>query len=181
MSEELSKQEIIKLAAEIGARTAMDRIKQERLAERNKMKDRRHRNTKLLLENYRDFKMHSQKAVFAVEQATNAIDILELMWDPSHHSEAVIESIKKNAVKTKIIMAHVDAMLSVYQKLCQDSSDPADMRKYDTLVFRYISDTPMTCKEIAEVNHLEIRTVYRDLEEAIQKMECLIFGLDVME
>ena len=55
------------------------------------------------------------------------------------------------------------------------------MRKYNTLLFRYISDTPMTCKEIAEVNHLEIRTVYRDLDEAIQKMECLIFGLDVME
>lgn len=180
MGKELSEQDIVKLAAEVGAKTALDRINQERFAERNKLKDRRRRNTTLLLENYREFKIHAQRAVFSVERAINVIDILELMWDPSHNSEAVIESIKKNAVRTKVIMAHIDAMLCAYKKLCEESGNPADMRKYNTLFLRYISDVPMTCKEIAEINHLEIRTVYRDVDEAIRKMECLLFGLDIL-
>lgn len=63
MSEEkLNQQEIVKLAAEAGAKAAMETLEKERQRDRREMADRRLRNTKLLLRNYRVFCAHVDNA-----------------------------------------------------------------------------------------------------------------------
>ena len=48
----------LQIAAEVGARTALDRFEEEKQREAKELMDSRLRNTKLLLRNYRLFKAH---------------------------------------------------------------------------------------------------------------------------
>lgn len=69
--------EIVKLAAEAGAKAAMETLEKERQRDRKEVADRRLRNTKLLLRNYRVFQAHVANAVFEVEEYESPEEILE--------------------------------------------------------------------------------------------------------
>ena len=67
----------IQRGVEVGTRAAMEYLEEEKKAQRKGRYDRRLRNTRLLLKNYRAFKGHAQDAVFNAKQAKeSAIDIL---------------------------------------------------------------------------------------------------------
>lgn len=172
----LEPSEIIKLAAAEGARAALDKYKQEQKKLLTKVNDKRLHNTKLLLENYRDFKQCSENAKYSVEQAEDSIDFLDLMWDPYNRSDLEIESIKISAVKTTIMVAHIDGMLKTLEKLSSHSE--MDMRKYNILFDRYIADVPLSINKIAKKYNIERRTVYYDIDIAVSRMAKLIFGID---
>ena len=55
--------EIIRLAAEVGAKAAMDRLDKERSKDLEEKVDRRLHNTRLLLQNYKLFRQHAENAV----------------------------------------------------------------------------------------------------------------------
>lgn len=172
----LEPSEIIKLAAAEGARAALDKYKQEQQKELLKINDKRLHNIRMLLENYRDFKQCSENATYNVEQAEDSIDFLDLMWDPYNRSDLEVESIKVSAVKTTIMVAHIDGMLKTLEKL--SSHNEMDMRKYNILFDRYIADVPLSINKIAKKYNIERRTVYYDIDTAVARMAKLIFGID---
>lgn len=172
----LEPSEIIKLAAAEGARAALDKYQQEQQKELSKINDKRLHNIRMLLENYRDFKQCSENATYNVEQAEDSIDFLDLMWDPYNRSDLEVESIKVSAVKTTIMVAHIDGMLKTLEKL--SSHNEMDMRKYNILFDRYIADVPLSINKIAKKYNIERRTVYYDIDTAVARMAKLIFGID---
>lgn len=172
----LEPSEIIKLAAAEGAKAALDKYKQEQQKELSKINDKRLHNIRMLLENYRDFKQYSENATYNVEQAEDSIDFLDLMWDPYNRSDLEVESIKVSAVKTTIMVAHIDGMLKTLEKL--SSHNEMDMRKYNILFDRYIADVPLSINKIAKKYNIERRTVYYDIDTAVARMAKLIFGID---
>lgn len=175
------KETIIKLAAEIGAKAAMEALEKERSKATKGRYDRRLRNTKLLLKNYRMFKKHQFNAIYQATQADKkAIDILDLMWDPNNRSEMIVESIKKSAVRTSIIMNHIDEMLEIYKSICDNSGKQENMRRYRVLIAMYISNGNSTAEHIAITENIDTRTVYKDLDAACAKMSALIFGVDFL-
>ena len=150
---------------------------------RSKAKPSKGKTTKdLKMQNfyYRDFKSYSDNAKYTAEQAEDAIDILDMMWDPNNRSDLVIESIKASAVRTKIIMAHIDGMLNTYKELCERSTDPIQYRRYAILFDRYISDEQPTMDEIAAKYNIDKRTAYLDLDTATKRVAKLVFGIDYM-
>lgn len=173
-----TQEEIIKAAAQAGAEAALKTFADERKKEKQKRRDKRLKNTKLLLTNYRNFKEHSTKAIYDAEHSEDVIEIMDLMWDPNNRSEQLVESIKRSAVRTNIIMAHIENMLNTYCELCEKSKNPADKRKYNVLYERYISDEKYTIDEIASHHNIDPRTVYLDIEAATNVMAVLIFGVD---
>ena len=173
-----TQEELIKAAAKAGAEAALATLEKERQKESRNRRDKRLKNTKLLLSNYRNFKEYSINAIYAAEQAEDIIEILDLMWDPNNRSEQIVESIKKSAVRTKIIMTHIEGMLNTYREICEKSKNPTDMRKYKVLYDRFISDEPHTIDEIAQKHSIEPRTVYLDIDAAVNVMAVLIFGVD---
>ena len=177
-NQNLTQEEIIRQAAKAGAEAALATLEKERQKESRNRRDKRLKNTKLLLSNYRNFKEYSINAIYAAEQAEDIIDLLDLMWDPNNRSEQIVESIKKSAVRTKIIMTHIEGMLNTYRDICEKSKNPTDMRKYEVLYDRYISDEQYTINEIAEKHNIEPRTVYLDIDAAVNVMAVLIFGVD---
>lgn len=172
----LEPSEIIKLAAAEGAKAALDKYKQEQQKELSKINDKRLHNIRMLLENYRDFKQCSENATYNVEQAEDSIDFLDLMWDPYNRSDLEVESIKVSAVKTTIMVAHIDGMLKTLETL--SSHNEMDMRKYNILFDRYIADVPLSINKIAKKYNIERRTVYYDIDTAVARMAKLIFGID---
>ena len=175
------KELVVKLAAEIGAKTALETFNKERLKEENRRSDQRYQNTKLLLENYRDLKAYSKNAVYSAYHSEDVIKVLDLMWDPHNKIEVTIESIKKSAVKTQIIMAHINSMLKVYEDISNTSPNPTEIRKYNILIDRYIGDDIITIEKIADKYSIDVRTAFRDLSEAITRMGKLLFGIDMMK
>lgn len=170
--------EIVRLAAIEGARAAIDQLKKEEAKRQKKINDRRAGNTKLLLKNYRDFKAYASNAKYRIEEAEDAIDYLDLMWDPHNKSELVVESIKASAIKTSIIMAHIDGMIECYRRLCYFSHNELDERRFNILYDRYIADDGLSMQEIAVKYCIDERTAYMDLNFAIQRMTKLVFGID---
>lgn len=165
------------IAGKAGAKAAAEFITQERKREKESRYDRRLGNTKLLLENYRMFKEHCARAVFDSSQLNeNAIDILDLMW--GRDGDVFVESIKKSAQRTQIILRHIDEMLDAYAGLCKLSGREEEMRRMRAVFALYIENPGKTIQEISELENVNTSTIYRDIAIATEKLTGLIFGLD---
>ena len=172
--------ELVKVAAETGAKAAMEQMDKERQKAQKSRANRRLHNTKLLLRNYRMFSEHISNSIFeeVPAESENAIDILDLMCERPNKEELYVESIKRSVTRTRIIMAHVDEMLSIYGTYCNMSARPEEQRRYRVLYAMYIAPAAATIDEIAAEEGIDKRTVYKDIDAAVEKLSALIFGID---
>lgn len=173
---------IYERSAEIGAQEAMKRFEQERKSDTGKRADRRLRNTKLLLRNYRMLKKHAENSVFRRAQMDeSAFDILESMMK-SRDNDVIISSIKDSAARTAIMVSHVEAMLGLYAAFCEKSPNKEiERRRYDVVWDMYIADDTLSAKEIAKKKNMSKENVYVDLRVAVERLAALIFGVDGLD
>lgn len=176
-SEELS--DIYEKAASIGAKEALKVFRTEREREYGGRADRRLRNTKLLLKNYHMLKEHAENSVFGrTQMEESALDILESMMS-MYDNEVIIESIKRSATRTAIIVSHIDVMFRLYRSYCEHSSSrEIDLRRYEVAWDTYMADKVLTVKEVAEKYNISTRNVYEDIKVATRRLSALIFGVD---
>lgn len=175
----MTMEEIIELAT----KTAISVYDQQKKAEVKEKHDRRLRSTKMLLENYRSFSSYNDNAVSNLYDALkideDIYSVLELMEGRERVSSDVkIDSIEKGVLRTKIMMAHVDAMLEIYKRNCETSPYPEEMRRYRVIYDMYLGEEEKRAEQIAEEECCDIATVYRDKKNAILKLTALIFGID---
>ena len=169
----------IQRGIETGTKAAMDYLTEEKKTQQKGRYDRRLRNTRLLLKNYRTFKQHAQGAVFNAKKAKeNAVDILDGLDDFAFDDGLYIESIKRSQQRTIIIIRHIDEMLKYYRIACEQSGREDEMRCYRIIMATYIDDDKKTAEEIAETENIERRTVYKNINTAIKPISALIFGVD---
>lgn len=166
-------------AAAIGAKEALKTFEQERKKEQGKRADRRLRNTKLLLRNYHMLKEHAENSVFGrTQMEESALDILESMMS-LYDNEVIMESIKRSATRTAIIVSHIETMFGLYEIYCERSANPEiDTRRYEVAWDMYMAAQPLSVKEIAEKYNISKDSVYSDLRIAVERLTALIFGVD---
>lgn len=171
--------DIYEKSAAIGAREALKTFEQERKKECAKRADRRLRNTKLLLRNYHMLKENAENSVFGrTQMEESAADILESMMS-MYDNEVIIESIKRSATRTAVIVTHIETMLGLYAAYCDKAADRRiETRRYEVLWDLYIADEALSVKEVAEKQHISMDTVYTDRRMAVEKLSALIFGID---
>lgn len=171
--------DIYEKAAAIGAKEALKTFEQERKKEQGKRADRRLRNTKLLLRNYHMLKEHAENSVFGRTQIEeSALDILESMMN-LYDNEVIIESIKRSATRTAIIVSHIETMFGLYDAYCDKSSNKdIDRRRYEVVWDKYMAEPVLTVKEIAAKHNMSKENVYSDLRVAEERLTALIFGVD---
>ncbi len=171
--------EIYEKAAAVGAKEALKRFEEERKKEFEKRADRRLRNTKLLLRNYHMLKEHAESSVFGrTQMKESALDILESMMS-IYDNEVIIESIKRSASRTAIIVSHIETMFDLYAAYCEKSSNrEIDVRRYEVVWNMYMADHVLSAKEVAEKMHMSKDNVYADLRVAIERLTALLFGVD---
>lgn len=169
--------ETIRIAAEAGAKAAMDRLDRERAKSRAERVDRRLHNTKLLLKNYRLFKKHAENAVYEVNQLDESVfDVLELM--ERNTSTDFSASIKSSAARTAMLVQHIEVMLGLYQAYCERSAKPEDMRRWRVVQALYIDEEPLTVQDLADRENVVDKTIRRDIDIICEHLSALLFGID---
>lgn len=167
---------------EEGTRAAVEYIENERKKERDSRYKRRLHNTRLLLENYRILKGHTENAIFnSAIVKENAIDILDSLDSYVMTDGIYVQSIRQSQQRTLIIIRHIDKMLDLYRVYCEQDPRPEPMRRYNAIYDRYISPEKRTVKEIAAALGMETRAVYKDISEGIKPLSALIFGIDSLK
>lgn len=170
---------IYEKAAEIGAKEALKTYEQERKKEYGKRADKRLRNTKLLLRNYHMLKEHAENSVFGrAQMEESAFDILESMMS-LYDNEVIIESIKRSATRTAVIVSHIETMFGLYKAYCEKASNKEiELRRYEVVWDMYMAERTLKVREIAEKHHMSNDNVYSDIRVAIERLTALIFGVD---
>jgi hypothetical protein len=167
-------------AARIGAEAALDFYAKEKQKEKRRRADRRLRDTKRLMRNYREIKIHAGDAIASLsEVGTEDFDFFQSIMED--HSEIDVAAIVVSRAKSAVILTHIDAMLAAYKVICAGSKRPEDMRRYRVLELLCLVDNPLTALDIAELENTDKRTVYRDFDMACEKMSALLFGIQWIE
>lgn len=145
--------------------------------------DIRLHNTKILLENYRNFKQHSDKSIKSINQLVEAkiqefskvnIDIdFSQKWD-----DIYVDSIVKSSAKTAIILKQIDSFIEYYDLKCMSSKREDIRRRIKVIKMLYINEKEMTYEDIAEKLFINVRTVDNTRKAATRELSALFFGID---
>lgn len=172
-------QELIKQAAEMGAKTALATYQEQKKIESVQRRDKKLRNTKLLLRNYHMLKEHAENSVFGrTQMEESATDILESMMD-LYNDTIIIQSIKNSATRTAIIVAHIETMFGLYRTYCENAANAdIEIRRYNVVWDMYMAEKTLKASDIASKYNMSKENVYSDLKVATERLTALIFGVD---
>lgn len=126
-------------------------------------------NTKLLLKHYSDLKSHVDNAIDDVNGLEgNLLDIGELETD-----ELYVHSIKKSKCRTLAMIAHIDMSM---EQLKKKQYKLCSIEKYQALIKYFFEEK--TYEKIAEELNCGVATVRRWVNEMINELSVLLFGVD---
>jgi hypothetical protein len=160
-------------AAQTAVQAALEHIEREKEKQEKLKHDRRLRNIKLLLRNYRSFALHCRDIKLDINALNQKLELDELDTD-----EFAIRSVLKSKERTLAIVKYINKTLEVYKIICEKSDNPEDKRSYQVVYDLYILDDKQTVKEIAEGQSVHKRTVYKDIDKACETLVVLMFGVD---
>ena len=173
---------IVRLASETAVESYRKELERQQEQDGKARRERHHRvvnSAKMLLKNYRRFKKMTVSSVYGKDPSTNEtlVELLELMQGIYRSGELEVVSIKDRVARTELMIEHIDAMLEVYKKDCNRS--PEGQRRYRVIYWMYLSeDESKTAEDIAEMENVVVRTVFRDIKTAYEELAVLFFGID---
>lgn len=173
---------IVRLASETAVESYRKELERQQEQDGKARRERHHRvvnSAKMLLKNYRRFKKMTVSSVYGKDTSTNEtlVELLELMQGIYRSGELEVISIKDRVARTELMIEHIDAMLEVYKKDCNRS--PEGQRRYRVIYWMYLSeDESKTAEDIAEMENVVVRTVFRDIKTAYEELAVLFFGID---
>ena len=155
------------------SKTVLEVLEQEKEREKKRKHDRRLRNVKLLLKNYRAFATHVSDIKLEINELNKKLELDELDTD-----EFAIKSIMKSKQLTLAMIKYINKTLEVYKLICEKSNDVESFRRYQVVHDLYIGETKKTALEIAERQSVHPRTIYKDVNKACETLVVLMFGVD---
>lgn len=173
---------IVRLASETAVESYRKELERQQEQDGKARRERHHRvvnSAKMLLKNYRRFKKMTVSSVYGKDTSTNEtlVELLELMQGIYRSGVLEVVSIKDRVARTELMIEHIDAMLEVYKKDCNRS--PEGQRRYRVIYWMYLSeDESKTAEDIAEMENVVVRTVFRDIKTAYEELAVLFFGID---
>lgn len=135
--------------------------------------DRRLRNIKLLLSNYRSLVLHCDEIVEELSDF-ESMSIQDL--DVSTISLESIESIKKSKEKSLAMVWFIRSKMDAYKNSCTQD----DLRYFRVLEKKYLTPMKWSIKQIAETENIDKTTVYRYLDKVIADLPVVFFGVDAI-
>lgn len=180
MAKEKAQDNIVRVAAEVGSKTALDVYAKQREREKRLRVDRRLRDTKRLMRNYREIKIHAGDAIASLAEVVN--EDYEFFRNLMEEGDKIdVTAIVRSKARSAIMLTHIDTMLQAYQTICYASKKPEEQRRYRVLESLCLFEEPLPVNEIAERENIDTRTVYKDLDAACEKMSALLFGIQWIE
>ena len=172
--------------AEVESAVAVKKMEQQREIQAEEYVDRRLRNTRLLIRNYRSLIDHCENAIVEAADVNsdlfyNIDKVEDIMREVFVVDDLTVESIKRSKERTMVIVAHVKEMLRLFNEHSYNSARPEDSRRADIIHWMYISNTPKTAAELACEYNITERTVYLDVDISMKRLSTLLFGIDVYQ
>lgn len=164
---------------EMASRVAIEQYHKEADRAKREVRDKRLHNTEMLMEKYRGFVAHSQKAIFDASQVEDDLDLdtlLYLMDCGGKDKQLTVVSVQESAARTRTLVHHIDNMLDYFEHRCLKSNKPEDARRLRVIKALYIDDDEKSPQEIADIEQVDLSTVYRDKRAALRQLSALIFG-----
>lgn len=149
-------------------KTVLKEVRKQQDKQNHHHKDRRLRNTKILVENYRMLSKHCEGIGADLEIYE------EYVFDPA---QLELHTLMKYKAKTKKMLNYFDGMLSTYKEFCQKTGPMAD-RRFKIFYALYIDEDKKSADDVADFYNLDRSTVFRDAKKATQEMSIFLFGLD---
>jgi DNA-binding transcriptional MerR regulator len=143
--------------------------------------ERRLHNTRLLLENYRVFLKHRDKAVVSSSdlRPIDVLEDIESIFDPK--KELILESVKRSKDRTLLMIAHMDEMLNQYKFYAKSCNIAEEWRRYMVMHYSYISNRSYTNAQIGGRCRVDSRTIQRDRQAAIEMYSRFLWGVDSLK
>lgn len=167
--------------AEAAATAAAKVTERERKRLQRQNTDKRYHDTKLLIKKYRQLNEYYQNAVYD-EEAAEEVDedfeeIMRSFGVSFKEKELTANSIRRNYLVTRVVMAHVNKMLDVFQTMCEKSNRASDKRRWKILHDLYLAEEPTTAEELAQQENISKRAVYDIVDRCIPDLTILFFGI----
>ncbi len=171
--------------AEAAATAAAKGAERERKRLQRQQTDKRYHDAKLLIRKYRQLNEYYQNAVYD-EEAAEEVDedfeeIMRSFGVSFRDQKLTADSIKRNYLVTRVVMAHVNKMLDVYRTMCERSNRASDKRRWRILYGLYLAETPTTAEELAQQENISKRMVYGDIDGCIPDLTVLFFGMSGLD
>lgn len=179
-NKQLTQEEIIKLAAESGAKAGIERYEAEIKNQRRKKIDTRLRNTERLMRHYREIKLNAADAITTIKETQ--VETFEFFKSMMEEGDAKIDvkAIVAAKARSAVMVAHMDAMINILAQIYLNSNNPIEVRKFRVFEARFILDPPYAAKDIAVKECIDITTVYRDCDEICDHLSSLLFGIQAV-
>jgi len=174
-------------AAEAASAASSKIAARERRKLQRQQKDRRYHDTKLLIRKYRQLNAYYENAVYDEEAAAEVDEdfeeIMNIFGQQYRVKEKSLtsESIRRGYLVSRIIMAHVNKMLEVYEVMCQNTHRAEDKRRWRELYSLYLAEESSTAEQIAKHEGIDRRTVYKDIDACISDLTVLFFGIEALD
>lgn len=163
----------IEIISKAAAQAAFEHLEKERQKQEKQKYDRRLRNIKLLLRNYRSFVTHCADIKLDINMLNEKLELDELDTD-----EFAIRSVLKSKERTLAMVKYINKTFEVYRVICEKSNNPDELRRYQVVYDFYISDDKISAKELSERHSVHSRTIYKDIDKCCETLVVLMFGVD---
>lgn len=160
-------------AVKIGVSAFREKSAELQKAAQKERKDFRLHNTKLILKNYIELKAHAREAI-----DESSLDYWQdLMLVDGGRID--IKEIRMSIAKTRLLLAHVDAMLAAYKDYCEAGSFEVQ-RRWRCLSAMYLEHPQLSVNEIAERECISVRQVYIVIDAACDQLGVFLYGVDAV-
>lgn len=133
--------------------------------------DRRLRNTKMLLQNYRRLGRHIQ-----IEPGDEE---LTLKYEAENGVIIRFDELNKYHAKSRALLKYLDSILAAYKDECKQG-DEADWRRYQVIDKLYLSTQRFSLSEIAIFYDKDRSTIDRDKRRGIDELSVMLYGMDAL-
>lgn len=133
-------------------------------------KERRLRNTKLLLEKYRLFKINKELTIKDLELYEH------IVYDPDDLS---LKSVMISKAKTIKMLDYLDKALEEYRLACMQKTNGEE--RWELLYRVYIHPTARTVKQAARSLSIPKTTAYRYIDMMVEELSSILWGMDGVE
>ena len=137
---------------------------------------------KLLLNRYRfivAFAENITSELSSFEDNSDLQAVLEDVYDgcESFLSGPSSENVRARAAKARTVSDHMCRMFECYRQSTERSGKTEEMRRYRVVKALFFDEMPLTVDEVAEREHIDLRTVYRDIDSAADRLAVFLFGV----
>ena len=127
--------------------------------------------TKKLLRNYRRLKGSA-----GINKKFSEAEKAAFEHEGAGYVSAMADAMQDSAIITLWYICRIESAAELFRKECEETGKPEILRRYKEFEMMHLSDRAHTAEEIAELQNVSVKSVYKDLGIAYKAICSYLFG-----